>query len=123
MLRPRRAEPTETSWAEAFSDGAFAVAITLLALHLGRGHGDPNLGDDTLFTSIGHLWPTMLAFAASFVFIGVAWTNHHHVFVRVKGLSRGLNAANLLFLAGIAMTPWATTTLAEALSLPGTHGQ
>lgn len=123
MLRPRRAEPTETSRSEAFSDGVFAVAITLLALDLARIHADPAVGDGTLFAAIRHLWPTLLAFAASFVFIGVGWTNHHNVFVRVKRLSRSLNAANLLLLAGITMVPWATATLAEALSRPGNHGQ
>ncbi len=123
MIRPRRAEPTATARSEAFSDGVFAVAITLLALDLGRIHADPTRGDGTLGAALGELWPTLLAFAASFVFIGVAWTNHHHVFVRVERLSRGLSAANLALLAGITMVPWATSTLAEALSLPGHHGQ
>lgn len=123
MIRPRRAAPTSTGRSEAFSDGVFAVAITLLALDLGRIHADPARGDGTLGAALGELWPTLLAFAASFVFIGVAWTNHHHVFVRVERLSRGLNTANLALLAGITMVPWATSTLAEALSLPGHHGQ
>ncbi len=123
MIRPRRAAPTATGRSEAFSDGVFAVAITLLALDLGRIHGDPTRGDGTLGAAFGEQWPTLLAFAASFVFIGVAWTNHHHVFIRVERLSRQLNAVNLTLLAGIAMVPWATSTLAEALSLPGHHGQ
>ena len=123
MIRPRRGAPTPTGRSEAFSDGVFAVAITLLALDLGRIHADPARGDGTLFAALGELWPTLLAFGASFVFIGVAWTNHHHVFVRVARLSRQLNAANLALLAGITMVPWATSTLAEALSLPGRHGQ
>lgn len=116
MLRFRRAEPTESGRLEAFSDGVFAVAITLLALDLGRIHADPSVGDGTLFSAIRILWPTLLAFAASFVFIGVAWTNHHNVFVRVKNMSRSLNGANLLLLAGVSMIPWVTSVLSEALT-------
>ena len=101
----------------------FAVAITLLALDLGRVHAQTGVGDGSLNAALGRYWPTLLAFAASFAFIGVAWTNHHSVFVRVARVSRGLNAANLLLLAGITMVPWATSTLADALSQRGDHGQ
>jgi uncharacterized membrane protein len=118
--RFRRGKPTETGRSEGFSDGVFAVAITLLALDLGHIHATER---STLFDSIARHWPVLLAFAASFAFIGVAWMNHHNVFARIKGLSRSLNAANLLLLAGIIVIPWATSTLAEALSLPGKHGQ
>ena len=100
------------------------MAITLLALDLGRIHADPTIGDGSLFAAVLHLWPTLLAFAASFGFVGVAWTNHHNVMVRVARLSRSLNGVNLLLLAGVAMIPWATSTLAEALSRSGQqHGQ
>ncbi len=99
------------------------MAITLLALDLGRVHAQPGVGDGTLNAALERYWPTLLAFAASFAFIGVAWTNHHNVFVRVARMSRGLNAANLLLLAGITLVPWATSSLADALSQPGKHGQ
>ena len=119
--RLRRGRTTETTGrSEGFSDGVFAVAITLLALDLNRIHGSE---DSTLFASVARNWPVLLAFAASFAFIGVAWMNHHNVFARIKLMSRSLNAVNLLLLAGIVMTPWATSNLAEALSLPGHHGQ
>lgn len=119
-LRPRRGAPTETGRLEAFSDGVFAVAITLLALDLSRIHADPGAAPPvSLFSSLVEQWPTLLAFAGAFAFIGVAWTNHHNVFVRVKGVSRSLNAANLLLLAGIVVVPWATSSLAEALGTPG----
>jgi Endosomal/lysosomal potassium channel TMEM175 len=121
--RLRRGDAHETNRSEAFSDGVFAVAITLLALDLVRIHATPGVGDGTLFAAITRFWPTLLAFAASFAFTGMAWKNHHNLFARVKGMSRSLNAANLLLLAGVILVPWVTATLAEALSLPGRHGQ
>jgi len=121
--RLRRATPTETSRSKGFSDGVFAVAITLLALDLVRVRATPGVGDGSLFAAIGKFWPTLLAFAASFAFIGVTWINHHNVFARVSRLSKSLNAVNLLLLSGIIMIPWATSTLAEALSLPGMQGR
>jgi len=118
--RLRRGQRTLTSRSEGFSDGVFAVAITLLALDLAHIHATEH---NTLFDSITRFWPVLLAFAASFAFIGVAWMNHHNVFARVKLMSRSLNAMNLLLLAGIVVIPWATSTLAEALSRSGHHGQ
>lgn len=118
-LRLRRGEPTETSRLEAFSDGVFAVAITLLALDLGRIRPQPEAAPPvTLFDSLTSQWPTLLAFAGAFAFVGIAWTNHHNVFVRVKAISRSVNGANLVLLAGVAMVPWATSVLAETLGDP-----
>ena len=123
MLRPRRGQPTETNRTEALSDGVFAVAITLLALDLSRIHADPAQGI-TLGMSLSANWPTLLAFAASFAFVGVAWTNHHHIFIRIKQQSRALIGANLLLLAGVTLIPWVTSTLAQSLGDPaGDHGR
>jgi uncharacterized membrane protein len=103
-LRLRRGKPTETSRLEAFSDGVFAVAITLLALDLARIHADPGaVPPATLFDSLRTGWPTLLAFGGAFAFVGIAWTNHHNVFVRVKSISRSINGANLILLATSAL--------------------
>lgn len=119
-FRPRRGAPTETGRLEAFSDGVFAVAITLLALDLSRIHADPAATPPvTLFGSLAAQWPTLVAFAGAFAFVGVAWTNHHNVFMRVRAVSRSLNGVNLVLLAGIVVVPWATSNLAEALGMPG----
>ncbi len=119
-FRPRRGAPTETGRLEAFSDGVFAVAITLLALDLARIHADEGATPPvTLFESLATQWPTLLAFAGAFAFVGIAWTNHHNVLMRVKSVSRSLNGANLVLLAGIVVVPWATSNLAEALGTPG----
>lgn len=99
------------------------MAITLLALDLSSIKATPGLGDGTLFAAIGEFWPRFLAFAASFAFIAVTWLNHHIRFERVKAMSRGLHAANLLLLAGVVLVPWVTAILAEALARPGRQGQ
>lgn len=121
--RFRSGKATQTGRAEGFSDGVLAVAITLLALDLSSIQATPGLADGTLFAAIGEFWPRLLAFAASFAFIAVTWLNHHIRFERVKSMSRGLHAANLLLLAGVVLVPWVTAILADALALPGGHGQ
>ncbi|MGH3000419.1 MAG: TMEM175 family protein, partial [Gaiellaceae bacterium] len=57
---------------EAFSDGVFAIAATLLVLEFGVGSGR-NLSHELV-----HLWPAYLAYVTSFVTIGIIWINHHH---------------------------------------------
>lgn len=115
--RLRRGAPTESGRVEAFSDGVFAVAITLLALDLTRIHASPEATPPTaLLDSLAEQWPTLLAFGGAFAFVGIAWTNHHNVFARVASVSRSLNGANLVLLGGIVMVPWATSNLAEALA-------
>lgn len=116
-FRLRRGAPAESGRVEAFSDGVFAVAITLLALDLTRIHASPEATPPiTLLESLAEQWPTLLAFAGAFAFVGIAWTNHHNVFARVASVSRSLNGANLVLLGGIVMVPWATSNLAEALA-------
>lgn len=120
MLRLRRGEPSSPSRTEAFSDGVFAVAITLLALNLEEIHADAPHA--TLLENLATQWPTLLAFVASFAFIGVAWANHRSVFDRIARQSRALVGANLLVLLAITLVPWATSTLAGALSEPAGDG-
>jgi uncharacterized membrane protein len=117
VLRPRRGSLTDTKRTEAFSDGVFAVTITLLALDLFRVHADPARGI-TLAQALGMSWSTLLAFGASFAFIGVAWTNHHALFTHIKLQSTALIWANLLLLAGTTMYPSATSILAQSLGDP-----
>jgi uncharacterized membrane protein len=117
MIRPKRGLPTKPERLVAFSDGVFAVAITLLALDLARIKAEPSTGV-TIFDSLAQQWPTLLAFAGAFAFIGVAWLNHHRVFSHVKAVSRAVSGANLLLLAGVALVPWVTGALAEGLGDP-----
>src|SRR5882724_8438273 len=78
---------------EAFSDGVFAIAITLLVLDLvvpARGDGQRGLG-----TRLAAQWPSYLAYVVSFLVIGIIWVNHHAVFNRVRMVDRTVLFANL----------------------------
>ena len=101
----------ETSRAEAFSDGVFAVAITLLALDLRPGEG-ATLGEQLLDRdAIAHY----AAYVVSFVVIGIIWVNHHSVFRQITRVDRVLLFANLLLLLFVAAIPFPTALLAEHL--------
>ncbi|HEX2820140.1 MAG TPA: TMEM175 family protein [Streptosporangiaceae bacterium] len=104
---------------EAFSDGVFAVAITLLALNLTVARP----GGDTLLKQLGTHWPVFVAYLISFFMIGIVWVNHH---VLVRGIAvadRTLLFLNLMLLLFVVMIPWATATVAEYLAASlGPHG-
>ena len=100
---------------EAFSDGVFAVAITLLALNLaigGPGHG-PLLGQ------LGHHWPAFVAYLISFFTIGIIWVNHHTLVKNIAVVDRTLLFLNLLLLLFVVVIPFATATMAEYLTGAG----
>jgi uncharacterized membrane protein len=95
---------------EAFSDGVFAFAITLLAL----GFVLPPLRSPTnheLAVALLHLWPNLIAFALSFSVIGIMWQNHDALFRLVLHVDRMTVFWGLLLLAGTVLIPFATTTL------------
>jgi uncharacterized membrane protein len=101
----------ETSRTEAFSDGVFAVAITLLALDLRPGEG-PTLGQQLLHRdAIAHY----AAYIVSFPVIGIIWVNHHGVFRQIARVDRVLLFANLVLLLFVAAIPFPTALLAEHL--------
>ena len=95
---------------EAFSDGVFAFAITLLVLGfvLPDLHGASNR---VLTLALLHLWPNLLAYALSFGVIGIMWQNHHALFRLVARVDRTVVFLNLLLLGGTAFIPFATGTL------------
>jgi uncharacterized membrane protein len=102
----------ETVRVEAFSDGVFAIAITLLILEI---RVPESAGQDHLGESLTHLWPSFLAFLASFMTIGVMWVNHHRLFSLIQKCDDTLIALNLLLLLGITWIPFPTALLAEHL--------
>ena len=96
---------------EAFSDGVFAVAITLLALNLtvaGPGHGK-------LIDQLGVHWPSFVAYLISFFTIGIIWVNHHALIRSVKSVDRMLLFLNLVLLLFVVLIPVATGIVAEYL--------
>jgi uncharacterized membrane protein len=95
---------------EAFSDGVFAIAITLLILAVGIeqsiAHGSV---EDTLL----HLWPAYIAYAVSFVTVGIMWVNHHQLFRHFERVDRTLLLLNILLLMCISFTPFPTRVVAD----------
>src|SRR3954447_23091439 len=105
-----------TSRLEAFSDGVFAIAITLLVLEIKVPEVQ---GGHTLARSVLDLWPSFAAYATSFAVIGIIWVNHHAVLGHVRVADRGLLARNLLLLLFVALIPWPTSLIAEYLRAGG----
>jgi uncharacterized membrane protein len=106
---------TETSRIEAFSDGVFAIAITLLILEIKIPHRDQG----SLAAGLLHQWPSYLAFLLSFAYIGIMWINHHRMFTHIKRSNDVLLILNLLLLVGVTAVPFPTAVLAEHLGGPG----
>src|SRR3954464_15798437 len=94
---------------EAFSDGVFAVAITLLVLEI-----DVPVGDH-LWHKLGDEWPSFASFFVSFWVIGIIWVNHHGVLDHVRRADRGLLYCNLLVLMTVVFIPFSTALIAEHL--------
>ena len=94
---------------EAFSDGVFAIAATLLVLEFKvlSGH---DLGRQLL-----HLWPSYLAYVTSFVTIGIIWMNHHHTCSLIGRTDRTFLFLNILLLMTVAFLPFPTSLVARHL--------
>ncbi len=96
---------------EAFSDGVFAIAITLLVLTVAQPRSYRDLAH-----SLGTQWPSLAAYIVSFAVIGIMWINHHSVFMHLEHVDRGLLYINLLLLMTIAFLPYPTGVLGQALA-------
>src|SRR5207253_4462242 len=94
---------------EAFSDGVFAIAATLLVLAF-TITASRNLGHDLL-----NLWPTYLAYATSFLTIGIIWMNHHFCVETMARVDRTLMFLNLLLLMTVSFLPFPTRLVAESI--------
>ncbi len=108
----------ETGRVEAFSDGVFAIAITLLILDLHVPRDLP--ATTTLGNALLAQWPSYLAFITSFALIGIMWINHHKLFTLIKRSDHLLLVFNLLLLLGATAVPFITSLLAEYI---GHNGQ
>jgi len=102
---------SDTARAEAFSDGVFAIAVTILVLEI----HDPVHTEGNLAAALLDQWPAYLGYVASFGYIAVIWLNHHQAFARIDLVDRGLNAANLLLLGTTAALAFPTGVVSDAL--------
>jgi uncharacterized membrane protein len=108
----------DTQRLEAFSDGVFAIAITLLILEIHTPvvsvtESTPHLGAKLLA-----LWPKIAVYILSFVNIGIYWANHNHVFKLYKRTDHIFNLLNVLFLMCVSFVPLPTAVLGEYVTNP-----
>jgi TMEM175 potassium channel family protein len=101
---------------EAFSDGVFAIAITLLVLELRPP--DQVANDGALIGKLLGLWPEYLVFVASFATIGIMWFNHYALFHNVRSVSYTALIANLALLLGVCFLPFTTLLLGRVGLMP-----
>lgn len=117
MIGEPSARGTErsTERIEAFSDGVFAIAITLLILEIKMPQPGSERGAVRLVDVLLGLWPAYFAYVLSFVMIGIYWANHHYIFKLIEKTDHILNLLNLLFLMFIAFLPLPTEVLGTYL--------
>ena len=99
----------QTSRLEAFSDGIFGIAATLLILDVSLKGGGASTHE------LLAIWPSYAGYAISFVTIGIMWINHHTVFRQIDRVDRTFLMINVLFLMLIAFIPFPTRVLAAHL--------
>jgi uncharacterized membrane protein len=91
---------------EAFSDGVIAILITIMVLELRTPVG-------TSWHALGHELPVLLAYALSFIYLGIYWNNHHHMLAAVSRVSGGAMWANLHLLFWLSLIPFSTAWMSE----------
>lgn len=106
---------SETARIEAFSDGVFAVAITLLIFDVHV----PSGSSGALGSALERQWPSYVSFLISFAFIGIMWVNHHRLFNHIHRSDNGLLFLNLLLLFSITIVPFPTSLLANRYFIAG----
>ncbi len=101
---------SDTGRIEAFSDGVFAIAITLLVLEVRVPHVAEN---ESLTRALLDIWPSYVAYAVSFISIGIMWANHHNMFKDIAHFDHSVVVLNLLLLLTISFLPFPTALVAE----------
>jgi TMEM175 potassium channel family protein len=110
-VRPSLGQHWSTSRTEAFSDGVFGFAITLLVADIAV----PRSEFVNLWRGIAQQWPAYLGFATSFITVGGIWLVHHALFRRLGYANVNVMRINLLLLMVVAFLPFPTGLMAEAL--------
>ena len=101
-----------TARLETFSDGVFAIAATLLILNV-------SVTGVPLGKALVHGWPSYVAYAVSFLTIGIMWVNHHGVFSQIDKVDRTFLMINVVFLMLVAFVPFPTKLVSENIHSPG----
>jgi uncharacterized membrane protein len=103
----------DTGRTEAFSDGVFAIAITLLVLDIGV----PESAFEDLWQGIADEWPSYPAYVTSFLTIGALWLVHHGIFARLRYVDARVMRINLLLLLAASFLAFPTRLMAEAIRI------
>jgi uncharacterized membrane protein len=106
-------EAKETARVEAFSDGVFAIAITLLVLDMKVPSAKDLPPDARLLGALARQWPTYLAYVTSFFTILVMWVNHHRMMQNIRRTDHLFLLLNGLLLMGVVIVPFPTALAAE----------
>jgi uncharacterized membrane protein len=96
---------------EAFSDGVLAIVITIMVLELKRP-AEPE------FAALTPLLPVLLSYVLSFIYIGIYWNNHHHLFHAAQRVNGTVLWANLHLLFWVSLFPFATAWIGESPGMP-----
>jgi len=107
-----------TNRMEAFSDGVFGIAITLLVLEIRVPNPAMGPVPHSLAMSLLVNWPAYLAYLISFVTVGIYWVNHHYLVRLFRGTDHALNLLNLFLLMWICLLPFPTAVLSEYMLTP-----
>jgi uncharacterized membrane protein len=100
-----------TSRLEAFSDGVLAIIITIMVLEL-------RAPDESDLHALVPLWPVLLAYVLSFVYLGIYWNNHHHMLYVTERVSGGILWANLHLLFWLSLVPFTTAWMGQTRFAP-----
>jgi uncharacterized membrane protein len=93
---------------EAFSDGVIAIIITIMVLELKVPHGS-----SADFTALGPIIPIFLSYVMSFIYLGIYWSNHHHLLHTIKHVNGSILWANLHLLFWLSLVPFTTAWMGE----------
>ncbi len=104
-------ELPDTNRLETFSDGVFAIVLTVLIIDV----QPPVYESGKLMQALLEQWPEYAEFLTSFLFVALIWVNHHAAFRRIRHMNRSLNFINLALLAATASLPFPTAILAHAM--------
>ncbi len=96
----------ENNRVEAFSDGVFAIIITIMVLELKVPHGSD-------WTALRPLLPVFLSYVLSFIYLGIYWNNHHHLLKACSRVNGGVLWANLHLLFWLSLFPFVTGWMGE----------
>ena len=113
---------SEATRVEAFSDGVFAIALTLLVLEIHVPHLGTSPTGHALILALMQLWPSLLAMVFSFFVVLSMWYTHHDLMHWVRGVDKTFLFANGFLLLIVSFVPFPTAILAEYLNTPARTG-